>query len=247
MIICIVWKCAFYRIQGLEKSILQSGNTYRTYLNGDIEESKPKMKDENHSWRSGSQMKYQRNEVSFTRHKNTKIKRMLWKVIPKADITPIQEECCELGADMANFNETVISADHFSDLTDITPIKEEQCELGCAGANYNETVSTMDHSSDQIDITSIKEERCELGADEAKYNERVNTVSDYSDKKEICCDEKDQLKCDSETAIKQSSDRLTEAKTKTSPWKRVRVMMKNQQQASRKGGLNVTRRCPSIN
>ena len=199
---------------------------------------------------------------------------MLWKAIPKSDITPIQEECCELGADKANFNETVISAEHFSDLTDRTPIIEEQCELGVADANYNETLSAVDHFSDRTYITPLQEEHCELRAAEAKYNktvdlmtdrtlikeeqyelraaeakynERVNTVSDLSDKKEICCDEIDKLKCDSETATKQSSDRLTEAKTKTSPWKRVRMMIRNQQLASRKGGLTVTRRCPSIN
>ena len=149
--------------------------------------------------------------------------------MPKSDITPIQEECCELGADKANFNETVISADHFSDLTDRTSIIEEQCELGVADANYNETVNTMDHFSDQTDITPIKEKQYELGA------------------AEICGDEIDQLKCDSETAIKRSSDLLTEAKAKKSPWKRVQVVIRNQQLASRKGGLTVTRRCPSIN
>ena len=201
---------------------------------------------------------------------------MLWKAIPKSDITPIQEECCELGADKAKFNETVVSADHFSDLTDRTPIIEEQCELGLADANYNETVNTMDHFSDRTYITPLQEEYCKLWTAEAKYlktvdlvtdrtpikkeqsklraaeatyNERVNTAnsSDLSDKIEICCDEIDQLKCDSETAIKQSSNRLTEATTKTSPWKRVRVMIRNQQQASTKRGLSVTRRCPSIN
>ena len=194
--------------------------------------------------------------------------------MPKSDITPIQEECRELGADKANFNETVISADHFSDLTDRTSIIEEQCELGVADANYNETVNTVDHFSDGAYITLLQEENCklwtaeakyiktvalvtdrtpikeehsELRPTEAKYNERENTVCDLSDKKEICCDEIDQLKSDSETAIKQSSDRLTDATTKTSPWKRVLLMIKNQQQTSRKGGLNVTRRCPSIN
>ena len=218
-----------------------------TELNGDIEERKPKLKDKNHSWQSANRRKYHKNEVSCTRHKNTKTKRMLWKAIPKSDITPIQEECCELGADKANFNETVISADHFSDLTDRTPIIEEQCELGVADANYNETVSTMDNFSDHTNITPIKEKQYELGAAEVRYNERVNAVSDLSDKIEICCDEIDQLKCDCEAAIKQSLDRLNEAKTKTSPWKRVRVMIRNQKLASRKGTLNVTRRCPSIN